>query len=254
MKYLITELEDTILKIGINRPKKRNALNTDLINEIDETFATLGKKAKCIIIYGLGDHFSAGLDLSELKEASVLEGMLHSRSWHVVFDRIQYSPAPVIVVLHGACVGAGLELASTAHIRVAEASTFYALPEGSRGIFVGGGGAVRIPRLVGMATMTDMMLTGRVYKSEEGHHKGFSQYLAEDGKGLEKAMELAARICENAAMTNIALTNVLPRIIDAGQDIGLLMESMAASIAQSAPEAKERLTAFLEGKAKKVGQ
>jgi len=142
----------------------------------------------------------------------------------------------LIAALHGACIGGGLELASAAHIRVADQSTFYAFPEGQRGIFVGGGGSVRVPRLVGTAVMMDMMLTGRVHKAEEGHRLGFAQF------------------CDNAPMTNFSLTHVLPRIVDSNQDIGLLMESMAAAIAQSAPEAKERLADFLEGRTKKVGQ
>ena len=90
---------------------------------------------------------------------------------------------PVIAVLHGAVVGGGLELAVAAHIRVAEASAFYGLPEGQRGIFVGGGGSARIPRLIGTARMADMMLTGRVYDAEEGFAIGLSQYLVDDGAG-----------------------------------------------------------------------
>src|SRR6185369_6800800 len=96
--------------------------------------------------------------------------------------------------LHGAVVGGGLELASTCHIRVADESTFYALPEGSRGIFVGGGGAVRIPRLIGTARMTDMMLTGRVYNAVDGEKAGFAQYLVPPGQAFAKALELARRV------------------------------------------------------------
>ena len=89
--------------------------------------------------------------------------------WHRVFDRIQYSRVPVIAALRGAVIGGGLELACAAHIRVAEPSAYFALPEGQRGIFVGGGGSVRLlPRLIGVARMTDMMLTGRVYSCDRG--------------------------------------------------------------------------------------
>ena len=90
--------------------------------------------------------------------------------WHRVFDRIEHGTLPVISVLKGAVVGGGLELASTTHIRVAETSTFYALPEGQHGLFVGGGGSVRIPRLIGAHRMTDMMLTGRVLVRRGGSH------------------------------------------------------------------------------------
>ena len=102
--------------------------------------------------------------------------------------------------------------------------------------------------------MADMMFTGRVISSAEGNAMGISTYLTEDGKGMEKAMELAAKIAGNAGMTNYALMHVLPRIADAAQDQALMMESLMAAIAQNAPEAKDRLKQFLDGKAKKVGE
>ena len=100
-------------------------------------------------------------------------------------------------------------------IRVADETTFYALPEGSRGIFVGGGGSVRVPRLVGVARMTDMMLTGRVYDADEGQAIGLSQYVVEDGKGLAHALALAAKVAGNAPLSNFAVMHALPRIADA---------------------------------------
>jgi enoyl-CoA hydratase/carnithine racemase len=151
-------------------------------------------------------------------------------------------------------VGGGLELASACHIRVADETTFYALPEGSRGIFVGGGGAVRIPRLIGTARMTDMMLTGRVYNAADGERVGFAQYLVPQGQAFAKAMELARRVAQNAPLTNYALMHALPRIAEQPSDQGFLTEALMAAIAQSAPEAKQRVRDFLEGRAAKVSK
>ncbi len=94
--------------------------------------------------------------------------MLHSRMWHRAFHEIEFGRVPVVAALKGAVIGGGLELALSAHLRVAEASAFYALPEGQRGIFVGGGASVRLPRLIGVSRMRDMMLTGRVHDAESG--------------------------------------------------------------------------------------
>ena len=152
----------------------------------------------------------------------------------------------VIAALHGAVIGGGLELASTAHIRVADRTAYYALPEGQRGIFVGGSGSVRIPRMVGVPLMMDMMMTGRVIQADEGQRLGFAQYLVDEGQALDKAVELARRVASNARMTNFALMHVLPRIAEAGRESGLMMESLTAAVAQSAPEAKARLKDFLE--------
>jgi (methylthio)acryloyl-CoA hydratase len=158
----------------------------------------------------------------------------------------------VVAALHGAVVGGGLELAASVHIRVADDTAFYGLPEGQRGIFVGGGGSVRIPKLMGVARMTDMMLTGRVYDAQEGLTAGLSQYLVPKGQALNQAITLATKIASNAAMTNYALTHVLPRIAEQPADHGYLMEAMISSVAQSAPEAKARVRDFLEKRAGKV--
>ena len=244
--------QQEVAVIRLTRPAKRNALNDGLILALRDLFDNLPEGVRAAVLTGDGDHFCAGLDLSELKERDAGQGLYHSRMWHAALERVQYGPVPVIAALHGAVVGGGLELASACHIRVADASTFYALPEGTRGIFVGGGGAVRIPRLIGTARMTDMMLTGRVYNAEDGERIGMAQYLVPEGQAFAKALELATRIAQNAPLTNYALMHALPRIAEQPSDQGLMTEAMMAAIAQSAPEAKERVRAFLDGKAAKV--
>ncbi len=246
------EMRGAVAVVRLCRPAKRNALSDALIAAIRDVFQNLPEAARAAVIHGEGEHFCAGLDLSELKERDAGEGVLHSRSWHVALDAVQLGRVPVIAALHGAVVGGGLELASSCHIRVADESTFYALPEGTRGIFVGGGGSVRIPKLVGVARMTDMMLTGRVYNAVDGERLGFAQYLVGAGQALDKAIELATRIASNAPLTNFALMHALPRIAEQPADHGFMTEALMASIAQSAPEAKARVRAFLEGKAAKV--
>jgi len=248
------EMQGSVAVVRLTRPTKRNALNDGLIASLRHIFENLPQEARAAVVAGDGDHFCAGLDLSELKERDAGEGLYHSRSWHVALDRVQSGPVPVIAALHGAVVGGGLELASACHIRVADESTFYALPEGTRGIFVGGGGAVRIPRLIGVARMTDMMLTGRVYNAQDGERIGMAQYLVPTGTAFDKAMEIAQRVATNAPLTNYALMHALPRIAEQPADQGFFTEAMMAAIAQSAPEAKQRVRDFLEGKAAKVAK
>src|SRR5438067_2457033 len=185
------ELHDAVAVVRLARPAKRNAISDSVILAIRDVFENLPDTVRAIVLDGEGDHFCAGLDLSELKERDAGAGMLHSRMWHAALDTVQFGPAPVIAALHGAVVGGGLELAAACHVRVADDTAFYSLPEGSRGIFVGGGGAVRIPRLIGETRMADMMFTGRVYGAQEGERVGFAQYLVPQGQAFEKAMELA---------------------------------------------------------------
>ncbi|WP_316219224.1 crotonase/enoyl-CoA hydratase family protein [Bradyrhizobium sp. SZCCHNR2026] len=246
------EQRGAVLTVGLNRPAKRNALNDAIIQDIGDCFAGLPDDVRAVVIHGLGDNFSSGLDLSELRERDATEGLVHSQTWHRVFDRIQYCRVPVIAALKGAVIGGGLELACAAHIRVAEPSAYFALPEGQRGIFVGGGGSVRLPRLIGVARMMDMMLTGRVYSATEGSAYGFAQYLVDAGTGLAKAMELAEKIASNAPLTNFAVLQALPLIAETNPQTGLLMESLMATVAQSDKEAKRRIRAFLDHKTAKV--
>src|SRR5476651_1871471 len=201
-----------VLCVGLNRPAKRNALNDGIMLAIQDCFADIPDGIGAVVIHGIGDHFSSGLDLSELTDHDATDGLRHSQMWHRVFDRIQYSRVPVIAALRGAVIGGGLELACAAHIRVAEPSAYFALPEGQRGIFVGGGGSVRLPRLIGVSRMTDMMLTGRDHYATEGASYHVSQYLTEPGGGRPKAMELAAKVANNAPLTNFAVLQALPMI------------------------------------------
>lgn len=244
----ITGEQQQIAVVRLTRAAKRNALSDSLVAALRDAFQNLPDTVRAAVLDGEGEHFCAGLDLSELKERDAGQGLHHSRSWHVALDAIQFGPVPVVAALHGAVVGGGLELASSAHIRVADATTFYALPEGTRGIFVGGSGSVRIPKLIGVARMTDMMLTGRIYQAEDGERLGFAQYLVPAGGAFDKAMALAERIATNAPLTNYALTHVLPRIAEQPADHGLMTEGLISAIAQAAPEAKARVRAFLEGK------
>jgi len=249
---LAAELRGNIAIVTLKRPHKRNALDDTTVFGLQSFFAALPKDIKAVVLNGEGQHFSAGLDLSELTERNTAEGVEHSASWHRAFQYIEFGKAPVVAVLHGAVVGGGLELAAAAHVRIAERSTYYALPEGSRGIYVGGGASVRLPRLIGVSRMQEMMLTGHVYDAEEGHTVGFSHYLVDDGKGLAKGIELAKRIAENAPLTNFGITHVLPRIAESDPAAGYITESLMAAIAQGSDEAKSRLKDFLEKRGKKV--
>jgi enoyl-CoA hydratase/carnithine racemase len=146
-------------------------------------------------------------------------------------------------------VGGGLELAASCHIRVAERSTYYGLPEGQRGIFVGGGGTVRIQRVVGYTVMADMMLTGRLLSAGEGEREHIVRYVVPAGQALAKARELATVIARNTPDTNWRITNLLPRVNDLSHDDGLFVEYLNSNM-QRPPETAERLREFVEGRAK----
>jgi len=207
-----------------------------------------------LVLCGAGEHFSAGLDLNAVRSLGLRASILHSRVWHRAFEAIESGALPVVAALHGATIGGGLELAAACHVRVAERSTFYALPEGQRGIFLGGGGSVRLPRLIGTARVMDMLLTGRVHDADAGHAIGISQYLVDDGTGRATAIDLARRIASNAPLSNFAIVQALPRIADAPPGFGYFTEALMAGAAASDDEAQRRMQAFLEKRAPKVSR
>jgi enoyl-CoA hydratase/carnithine racemase len=251
---LKAEQQGDIAVLRLARAAKRNALDDTTVEGIEKFFSALPDRVRAVVLHGDGEHFCAGLDLNELTERDVFEGIEHSRNWHRAFDRIQFGKVPVVAVLHGAVIGGGLELAAATHIRVAERTAFYALPEGSRGIYIGGGGSVRLPPLLGVPRMTDMMLTGRTLSAEDGQTIGLSHYLVEPGAGLAKGIELAKRIAGNAPFTNFAVMHMLPRIAASDPAAGFLTEALTSAIAQGDEEAKARLKAFLDKRAPKVAR
>jgi (methylthio)acryloyl-CoA hydratase len=252
LTLLRIESAGPVTHLRLMRPAKRNAISDTLIQQIHTAVVNLPAESRVLVLSGEGEHFCAGLDLSEMDERSTFEGVFHSRMWHAAMDAVQFGRVPVVAVLQGAVVGGGLELASSAHIRVAEDSAFYGLPEGQRGLFVGGGGSARVPRLIGFSRMTDMMLTGRVLDADEGQAVGLSHYRVADGAGLAKGIELARKIAANAPLSNFAVVQALPRIADLSQSDGLFMESLMAAIAQGDEGAKQRMRDFVQGRAAKV--
>lgn len=251
---LALELLDDVAVLRLARPAKRNALDDATVLGLESFFTAPPEGVRAVVLDAEGAHFSAGLDLSELTERDAFEGLAHSQMWHRCFERIERGRVPVVSVLRGAVIGGGLELACATHIRVAEPSAFYALPEGQRGLFVGGGASVRVPRLIGVHRMTDMMLTGRVLDADEGQAMGLTQYLTSAGDGLTRALELAKTIAAMSPVTTFAVLQALPRIAEADPAQGYLMESLMAAVATGSTEAKTRMRAFLDGRATKVRQ
>jgi len=248
------ELEDGVASIGLNRPDKRNCMNDEMNAAFATALSRANAEAKCGVIFGHGDHFCAGLDLAEALQwvNATSEARLRRRgSWHPTLDSMARGYIPFIAALKGATIGGGLEIASAAHIRVADETTFFALPEGQRGIFVGGGGSVRIQRIMGYARMADLMLTGRVLTAEEGERFNLCQYITPKGKSLERAKSLAKRIAENAPLTNWAVASCLNRVNDLSHNDGLFIESLIGQAVGSA-RSEEGLRAFVEHRAPRL--
>lgn len=240
------EMTDDIAVIRLNRPEKRNAMNDALVAELDAFFTNPPQGVRAVVLTGEGGHFCSGLDLSEHRHRTPEETVYHSRNWHRVADNIEYGGLPVVSALTGSVIGGGLEIAAATHVRIAEPSVRFQLPEGRRGIFVGGGGTVRVGRIIGADRMREMMLTGRSYGADEGLALGLAHYSVETDAALPRALELARKIADNAPFSNYLMIHAIARISDMSRADGLFTESMAAAMSQTTNDAAEGLRAFLE--------
>ncbi|MBX2854681.1 MAG: crotonase/enoyl-CoA hydratase family protein [Rhodobacteraceae bacterium] len=241
-----TQIDGDIAVITFDRPAKRNAMNDPLIDALDQFFSNPPKGVNAVVLTGNGGHFCAGLDLAEHQSRSAEDTVYHSRNWHRIADAIEFGGLPVISVLNGSVIGGGMEIAATTHIRIAEPSVRFQLPEGRRGIFVGGGASVRVGRILGADRMREMMLTGRSYGAEEGLSLGLCHYAVAEGEAMPLAMQLARRVADNAPFSNYLMIQAISRINDMSRSDGLFTESLAAAMAQTTEGAVEGLRAFLE--------
>lgn len=246
------ERRGSVAWIGLNRPRKRNAIDAALLGDISAAVRRAQVEARAMVVFGHGPCFCAGLDLSEHRAREPAEVFDHSRAWHAVFAAIRRGRVPAVAALHGAVVGGGLELAAACHLRVADPTAFFALPEGSRGIYVGGGASVHVARLIGAPRMMDMMLTGRVLDAAAAERAGLAQYLVAEGAALDTAAELAAKVAAMAPLTVLGVLQALPRIQDMAEDDGLFVESLMAALSQTGPEAAARLGDFVAKRGAKV--
>ena len=250
-QFIETTQDGPVAVLTLNRPDKRNAMSDGLLAEIDAFFHNPPEGTRVIVITGRGGHYCAGLDLSEHQHRDAETTMHHSRGWHGVMDHIQSGGLPVVSAMTGAVIGGGLELATSTHVRIAEPSCIFQLPEGRRGIFVGGGATVRVARIIGADRMTEMMLTGRKYTTQDAVALGLAHYAVGEGEALPKALEIAHQIAGNARLSNYMMIQGIARINDMSRSDGLFVESMCAALSQTGADAEEGLAAFLEKRAPK---
>jgi (methylthio)acryloyl-CoA hydratase len=249
----VTTDADGIATVSLNRPAKRNALDAATIEELVDLFTAIPRAGvRAVVLRAEGTHFCAGLDLVEhFKEDRQPADFMHlCLRWHEAFNKMEYGGVPIIAALKGAVVGGGLELASAAHVRVADPTTYFALPEGQRGLFTGGGATIRVADLVGKARMIDMMLTGRIYRGEEAVSVGLCQYLVPDSEA--RAMELARATAAHPPLTNFAICSAISHMQNMSALDAAYAEAVVAGIVNTQDAARGRLEAFANKTAARV--
>jgi (methylthio)acryloyl-CoA hydratase len=254
LHFITVEQEGDVTIVTLAREAQRNAISEAMLAEIETVFSKPPSGTRCFVLAAKGPHFCAGLDLREHydKNRTPIEFMRICQSWHRAFDYIQFGGIPVVAALQGAVVGGGLELAAATHVRIAEPSTFFALPEGQRGIFTGGGATVRVGRIITPARMVDMMLSARTYDAQKGLDLGLAHEIVGAGETVNKAKALAKQIATHPPTTNFAIVTGIARINDMSSTDGLFAEALLAAAVQTNPDINQRIGEFLNKKTKRL--
>ena len=201
---IISDYQDGITTITINRPKKLNALNRDTIQELHDAFDEANKDAdtKVIIITGSGDKaFVAGADISEFADFSVEEGgQLAAQGQALLFDFVENLSTPVIAAVNGFALGGGLELAMSCHFRVASTNARMGLPETSLGVIPGYGGTQRLPQLVGKGRAMEMIMTAGMIDAGQALSYGLVNHVVEQDELLGLCEKIASKIMRNSSV------------------------------------------------------
>lgn len=248
-KNLIYNEKEGVITITINRPRNLNALNADTIQELHEAFKTanLDKGVKVIIITGSGEKsFVAGADIKEFVKFNQIQGtQLSTKGHQLLFDYVDNLETPVIAAINGFALGGGLELAMSAHIRIASNNARFGLPEVSLGVIPGYGGTQRLPQLIGKGRALEMILTGGMINGKKALEYGLINELVEQDVLLEVAQKLATKIAANSP---IAIGSAI-RAVNAGFDVnqnGYEVEKLTFGSCFGTADFKEGTEAFLE--------
>lgn len=251
MEYqnLLVQLSGEILNITINRPDKLNALNSATIAELSDALdaAHNQKEARVIVITGAGDAaFVAGADISEFAHFSVEEGKKLSADGHKkLFNKIADSTIPVIAAVNGYALGGGLELAMSAHIRIATTNAKLGLPEVSLGVIPGYGGTQRLTQLVGRGKALEMIMTGGMIKADEALTLGLVNSVVEPEHLMQACLEMAGRILKNSSRAIAGAIRSVNAAFEAGTN-GLEVEIDEFGKCFGTDDFKEGTSAFLE--------
>jgi enoyl-CoA hydratase len=248
MEYINYEENEAIAIITINREKALNALNSQVLAELDQTLDNIDlDKIRCLVLTGAGEKsFVAGADIGEMSSLSKAEGADFSRKGNKVFRRLETFPIPVIAAVNGFALGGGNELAMSCDIRLCSENAVFGQPEVGLGITPGFGGTQRLARLVGAGMAKQLIFTGRNIKADEAYRIGLVNAVYPAAELLEAAEKMAAGIAKNAP---IAVRNSKKAIndgLDVDMDTALVVEEKMFGDCFETADQKEGMTAFME--------
>lgn len=246
---VLVERHGQVLLIGLNRPEKRNAADLAMLHELAQAYTLLHTDAelRAGVVHGIGEHFTAGLDLRDVGPG-LISGSLDLLPpgtvdpWGLLTDPVA---KPVVVAVQGTCLTLGIELALAADVVVAAEGTRFAQLEVARGIMAFGGATVRLPRL-GWGDAMRWLLTGDFFDAAEAHRIGLVQQIVPAGTQLDAALQLAERIAAQAPLAvQASLANA--RLAQADPQAAASRLHPVVAMLAGTQDARRAVAAYLSG-------
>jgi enoyl-CoA hydratase len=248
-EHLLFEVDEAgIATITVNRETKLNALNFQVLNELEEAFMAVRQKAdvKGALLKGAGTKaFVAGADIAELSDLNEFRGAAASERGQEIFSYIESTPKPVIAVIEGYCLGGGCELAMACHLRVAAQNAVFGLPEVTLGLIPGYGGTQRLSRLVGRSRAMEMILTGNHYKADIAVAFGLVNSMSATGEAYNDARKMMMTILSRAPKAVSAAIKAI-KASETGVREGLTAEADLFGQLCGSQDFREGINAFIE--------
>ena len=253
MSFVKYEQKDQVAVLTIDRPEALNALNTQVLCDLDEAIAKVEQAddVRVVILTGAGRSFVAGADIGEMKGFSAIDGKKFGVHGGSIFLRLENLSKPVIAAVNGYALGGGCELAMACDIRLASEKAKFGQPETGLGITPGFGGTQRLPRIVGVSKAMELILTAKTIGAEEAKAIGLVSEVYPAEELMDKAMELAQAICANAPIAVAESKRCIRMGMQTDISTGAAFEAEAFGVTCGTEDKNEGMGAFLEKRKEK---
>jgi 3-hydroxybutyryl-coA dehydratase len=249
MNNLLMDVVDEIAIVTINRPKALNALNSETLAELNQTFSDISKRkdVKVVILTGSGEKaFVAGADISEMVNASASEGRAMGLLAKEAFSKLEEMPQVSIAAVNGFALGGGCELSMACDIRIAAENAKFGQPEVGLGIIPGFGGTQRLPRLIGKGRAKELIFTCDIIDANEAYRIGLANKVVPQAELLNYCKDMAKKIMSKGSYAISVAKQVIERGYDADLSTALVLEADCLGLTFSTDDKKEGMSAFLE--------
>ncbi|HAU85239.1 MAG TPA: enoyl-CoA hydratase [Lachnospiraceae bacterium] len=247
MEFITYEQEGFVGIITINRPKALNALNSQVLKEIDTALDAVDlETTRCLILTGAGEKsFVAGADIAEMSTLTKAEGEAFGKAGNDVFRKLETFPIPTIAAVNGFALGGGNEIAMSCDIRICSDNAVFGQPEVGLGITPGFGGTQRLARIIGVGKAKELVYTAFNIKADEAYRVGLVNAVYPQAELMDAAKKMAGKIAKNAPIAVRACKKAINEGLDVDMDQAIVIEEKLFGSCFETEDQKDGMTAFL---------